>query len=194
MFRPGPTLPAQPASPAWRRRRRARAVCASSLAAATVLYLASPFMTLWTLGAALQVHDDSALRSSLDWKLVRAGLKQSLGLEHAVRQASQQDELPGFGESFAVGVASGMIDEDITPQRLDAMLSTPALHKHGMANLPRGFFTGPSCFVAEIRMGAAAPIDLTLRIEKWHWKVTRVTLPQEMLTPPAITRVAATTG
>ncbi len=187
MNRPGREPPALRQS----RRRRAVRVSAGAMAAASVLYLASPFATLWSMGTALQRHDDAALCASLDWKLVRSGLKDSLGLRAPVRRVSQQDDLPGFGESFAVGVASSMIDDDITPERLDAMLSAPAMQGHGAAGLPHGFFVSPARFQAEIRIRGEAPIEISMRIEKWRWKITRIRLPDDMLTAPAATHLAS---
>ena len=187
MSRPGRELPV----PRRRDRRRAGQVSVGAMAAACLLYLASPFAALWSTGVALQRHDDAALSASLDWKLVRSGLKEALGLRPPVQRVSQQDELPGFGESFVVGVASSMIDEDITPERLDAMLSAPAMQGHGAAGLPRGFFVSPARFQAEIRMNGEAPIEISMRIEKWRWKITRIRLPADMLTPPATTHLAS---
>ncbi len=187
MHRPGRQSPALRQG----RRRRAAQVSVGALAAACLLYLASPFATLWTMGVALQRHDEAALCASLDWKLVRSGLKESLGLRAPVQRVSQQDDLPGFGESFAVGVASGMIDDDITPERLDAMLSAPAMRGHGAAGLPHGFFVSPARFQAEIRINGEAPIEISMRIEKWRWKVTRIRLPEDMLAPPAATHLAS---
>ncbi len=172
-------------------RRRVAQVSVGAMAAACLLYLASPFATLWTMGVALQRHDDAALCASLDWKLVRSGLKDSLGLRPPVQRVSQQDDLPGFGESFATGVASSMIDDDITPERLDAMLSAPAMQGHGAAGLPRGFFVSPTRFRAEIRMSGEPPVEISMRIEKWRWKITRIRLPADMLTPPATTHLAS---
>jgi hypothetical protein len=161
----------------------------SAMTTACAFYLASPYVMLWSAGTALKRHDRAALCSSLDWEQVRAGLKDTLGLR-PVQQVSQQDELPGFGESFATGVASGMIDEDVTPERLDTILSSAmssgtATRTHAAAGLPRGYFAGPAHFVAEIRMSGGAPIEISMRIEKWHWKITRITLPEDMLIPPA---------
>ena len=192
MFRSVRIRPASRPPSARRQSRRGRRVCAGALAAAGVLFVASPYTALWSMGSALRVHDDAALCASMDWELVRAGLKQSLGVAaRPVQQVSQQDELPGFGDSFASGVASGMIDEDVTPQRLDQMLSTPALRgRHGMASLPAGFFSGPAQFEAVIPVAGSAPIEITMRIEKWRWKVTRIMVPESLLTPPAGTRVA----
>ena len=70
------------------------------------------------------------------------------------------------------------------------MLSVPALRSHGAKGLPHGFFTRPAQFEAEIPMPGMAPIDITMRIEKWHWKITRITLPEELLVSPPATRVA----
>lgn len=180
MVRPGSTPPSRP-----RHQRAARCVCAGAMATAGMLYLASPYVALWSMHAALKRHDDAALRASLNWELVRAGLKDGLGLNAPVQQGSQQDELPGFGESFATNIASGMIDDEITPERLDSMISGPALQDHALARLPRGVFTGPTRFHVAIRMtGERTPIEITLHLEKWRWKVTRITLPEDMLAPP----------
>ena len=176
------------------------------MTAAFALYFASPYMMLWSTGVALQRHDRAALCASLDWSQVRAGLKDELGLQRPVQQISQQDELPGFGESFASNVASGMIDDDITPERLDTILSsamssgpgTPGHASRGhaapgpsVAGLPHGYFAGPAHFEARIPMTGGAPIGISLRIEKWHWKITRVTLPEDLLTPAAPTHLAS---
>ena len=190
MFRPARVRAASRPPASRRRVWRQRRMCVGAMASAAILYLASPYMALWSMGAALRLHDDAALQSSLDWKLVRAGLKDSLGLDHPVRQVSQQDELPGFGDSFASGVASGMIDDDITPQRLGSMLSSPSIRSQAGTRLPHGFFTSPTRFEARIASGTA-PIEITMQIEDWRWKITRITVPDALLNPPAATRVAA---
>ena len=174
-----------------RQRRHASRVCGGAMAAAGLLYIASPYMTLWSMGAALQNHDKVALCASMDWEQVRSGLKDALGLRQPVQQVSQQDELPGFGESFVTRVASGMIDDDITPARLDTMLKGVTSQMRSGASLPRGYFAGPARFEAQVRVPGEAPIRITMQIEKWHWKVTRITLPADMLNPPARTNLAS---
>lgn len=193
MYRPGRTPLALRSRPMLRNRQQKRAdrICVGAMAAACAMYLASPYMTLASMGMAMQRHDQGALRSSLDWSLVRAGLKESLGLRPPVQQVSQQDELPGFGESFATGVASGMIDADITPERLGSMLGNPAIHDHGMGGLPHGHFSGPARFDAEIQVSGGDPIRITMRIEKWRWKITRITLPDDILNQPTPTHLAS---
>jgi len=143
------------------------------------------------MGTALNTHDNVALCASLDWSHVRDGLKDSLGLRAGVQQVSQQDELPGFGESFATSMASGMIDEDFTPARLDTMLSGPLARSRGAGALPRGYFVGPTQFRAAINMGGATPVEITMRIQKWRWQITRITFPQDFLTNAAPTHLAS---
>jgi hypothetical protein len=185
MYRLGRKLPASPV-----RRRQATRICAGAMAMAGCLYVASPYVALWSMGAALQRNDRGALCSSLDWEQVRAGLKDSLGLQRPVRQVSQQDELPDFGTSFVSNVASGMIDDDITPERIDTMLSGLGSHADGTTTLPHGFFAGPARFEVQVGTAGRAPIRITMRIEKWRWKITRITLPESMLNPAAATHVA----
>ncbi len=174
-----------------RRQRQARRACVTSLAAAGLLYVASPYAALWSLGEALQRHDKAALCASLDWTLVRDSLKQSLGLSRGgIQQVSQQDELPDFGASFATGLASGMIDEDITPERMDSILSNPALNGRSRAGLPHGFFVSAAQFEARVPAAGPAPVEISMRIEKWRWKITRVRIPDP--TPaPAVTHMAS---
>lgn len=188
MYRPG----RKPLTLRLRKRRHANHVSAGAMAAAGMLYLASPYMTLWSMGTAVQSHDKAALCASLDWERVRNGLKDSLGLRPPVQQVSQQDELPGFGESFVTGVASGMIDDDITPERVGTMLSGLTTRMRGGTALPRGYFAGPARFEARIQVAGEAPIEITMQIEKWHWKITRIALPKDMLTPAVSTHMAST--
>ncbi len=169
--------------------RRARRIAISTLAISGALFAASPYMALWSAGYAVSHHDRAALRGSLDWQQVRLSLKHSLGLQSPVRQVAQQDELPDFGESFATNVASGMIDDDITPERLDGMLSRiPAGAR--TARLPPGHFTGPASFIADIPVANSPPVRVSMRIEQWHWKITAIDLPASLLSPPAQTRFA----
>lgn len=171
------------------RSRRARRIAVSTLALSGLLFAASPYVALWSAGYAVSHHDRAALRGSLDWQQVRLSLKNSLGLTSPVRQVAQQDELPDFGESFATNVASGMIDDDITPERLDSMLGRIPVGA-GTTRMPHGFFTGPASFTAAIPVAGSRPVQISMRIEKWHWKITGIDLPPSLLAPAAQTRYA----
>ena len=170
--------------------RRARRIAVASLAASGLMFAISPYTALWSAGYAVSHHDRAALRGTLDWQQVRLSLKHTLGLQSPVQQIAQQDELPDFGESFATNVASGMIDDEITPERLDGMLSRiPATSRAG--GMPHGHFTGPASFVASIPVAGSPPMQVSMRIEKWHWKITAIDLPPALLAPPPQTRFAA---
>ncbi|WP_428377905.1 DUF2939 domain-containing protein [Lichenicoccus sp.] len=175
-----------------RRSRRARRVALSTLALSGMIFAASPYVALWSAGYAVSHHDRAALRGSLDWQQVRLSLKHSFGLTSpgmGVRQVAQQDELPDFGESFATNVASGMIDDDITPERLDGMLSRiPAGAR--TTRMPHGFFTGPASFIADIPVANSPPVRISMRIEQWHWKIIAIGLPASLLAPASQTRFA----
>ena len=167
-------------------RNQARRLCIASFIVAALLYLASPFAALWSVSMALQRHDEAALCASLDWKLVRASLKQSLGLKAGVQNVSEQDDLPAFGASFANNIASGMIDDDITPQRLNRILTAPAMRQRRSSGWPRGFFASPDRFVASLRSAGEAPVVISMHVERWRWKITSVAMPADMVSPAVV--------
>lgn len=181
------------------RRHRCPAIAAGSLAIAFGLYAASPFVTLWSVASALQHDDPGAVRTALDWRTVRTGLKAELGGGPAVTLASAsaaaaQDDLPGFGESFATTIVSHVVDDVVTPEHLVTMLSQAGTAPASRAASPGSVlgrvrhvgFDGPTGFEAAFRLGddpEAAPVTISMRIEKWQWKITRIHLPDQMLNP-----------
>ncbi len=174
------------------------ALSASCLTLALLIYAASPLVTLWCAASALRCNDVRALRTALDWREVRAGLKSDLGADapvslasaHQVSTQTGADDLPKFGSSFATTIVSHVIDDVMTPEHLAAMLSQSASDhgdRPGPSMLDRvqhiGFMS-PTEFVAAIRLSSdvgAPPVLVTLRVEKWQWKVTRVHVPDQLL-------------
>ena len=184
------------------------ALSASCLTLALLIYAASPLVTLWCAASALHRDDVRALRTALDWREVRAGLKSDLGPGvpvslASVRQAgaqagaqtgsrtgADQDDLPEFGSSFATTIVSHVIDDVMTPEHLAAMLSRSASDRGarpGPSMLDRVQhigFVSPTEFAAAIRLSPdveAPPVLVTLRVEKWQWKVTRIHVPDQLL-------------
>lgn len=182
---------------------RSFAVAASCLAMALVLYAASPLVTLWSMGMALQHDDVGTLRGALDWRNVRDGLKADLGSGASVSLASAhqtvpaEEELPDFGASFSTTIVSHVVDDVMTPEHLVGMLSHAST---GHAVAPSGLaaslmstlgriqhvgFNGPARFEAAVRLAddpAAAPVTVSLQLRKWQWKVTRIHVPDQLLT------------
>ena len=172
------------------------AVAASCLTVVLTAYAVSPLVTLWSVASALQRDDVPTLRSSLDWQTVRNGLKSDLGVGApvklaSVRQASaSQNDLPDFGSSFATTIVSHVVDDVMTPEHLTEMLSqTASSHRDGsglslLGRVQRIGFVAPAEFEAAIRLSSdvdAPPVVVTMHVEKWHWKVTRIHVPEQLL-------------
>ena len=183
-------------------RRQAAAVSATCLALALLLYALSPVATLLSVANGLRHEDVGALRVALDWRAVRLGLKADFGGGLPVSLASAKvsaadDELPGFGESFANTLVSRVVDDEVTPERMMAMLSrsgTGAIGQAGagaiaavrsmLGRVERVAFLGPARFEAAIRMSddpSAQPVCVSMRLERWQWKITQIHLPEQML-------------
>ena len=183
-------------------RHRASAVSATCLALALLFYALSPVATLLSVANGLRHEDVAALRGALDWHAVRLGLKADFGGGLPVSLASAKvsaadDELPGFGESFANTLVSHVVDDEVTPERMMAMLSRSGAGATGQANagalaavravldrVERVAFLGPARFEASIRMSddpSAQPVCVSMRLERWQWKITEIHLPEQML-------------
>ena len=194
-----------------RRSVRPLVLSALCLTLALATYAASPLVTLWSTAAALQRNDVRALRTALDWRGVRDGLKADLGAGTpadgasvslaSVRQASATtsattgDDLPAFGSTFATTIVSHVVDDVMTPEHLVAMLSHGAA-EHGapeqgnrpgpsmLGRVQRIGFVSPTEFEAAIRLSPdadAPPVVVTMHVEKWQWKVTRIHVPEQLL-------------
>lgn len=183
-------------------RRDAAAFSAACLALALLFYVVSPLTALLSVANGLRHEDVGALRGALDWRAVRLGLKADFGGGLPVSLASAKvspadDELPGFGESFASTLVSHAVDNEITPERMMAMLSRTGAGGAGQAGaglaaavrsvlgrVERVAFLGPARFEAAIRMSddpSAQPVCVSMRLEHWQWKITRIHLPEQML-------------
>lgn len=182
--------------------RDAAAVSAACLALALLFYVVSPLTALFSVANGLRHEDVAALRGALDWRAVRLGLKTDFGGGVPVSLASAKvsaadDELPGFGESFASTLVSRAVDNEVTPERMMAMLSRTDANETGQAGagmfaavrsvlgrVERVTFLGPARFEAAIRMSddpSAPPVCVSMRLEHWQWKITQIHLPEQML-------------
>ncbi len=181
-------------------RHRAAAVSATCLALALLFYALSPVATLLSVANGLRHEDVAALRGALDWRAVRLGLKADFGGGLPVSLASAKvssadDELPGFGESFANTLVSHVVDDEVTPERMMAMLSrgdaggiaqggAVAAVRSVLGRVERVAFLGPARFEAAIRMSddpSVQPVCVSMRLEHWQWKITEIHLPEQML-------------
>ncbi|MFT8782372.1 DUF2939 domain-containing protein [Acetobacter syzygii] len=183
----GPTI--RPAS--LTRRQTARRVCVTAAAASFGLYLASPFVTLWSAASDLQHHDATALGRMINWGSLDASLKRQTlaGLHLNVQPAA--DELPEFGSSFASTAVSNAVDTTVNQANLGTLIDEAM-----PANAPAAQATAPSFaslatrasvhfnrldqFVMELPLPGherETPLRVELRIQGWNWKITNVELP-----------------
>ena len=78
----------------------------------------------------------------------------------------------------------------MTPEHLVAMLSHGAAERGDrpgpsmLGRVQRIGFVSPTEFEAAIRLSPdadAPPVVVTMRVEKWQWKVTRIHVPEQLL-------------
>jgi hypothetical protein len=174
---------------------RARWPLLATTISVAAAYVAFPYVTLYRLGSAIRSADAATLESLVDWPAVREGIKEDVcDLAADAPGPANGAELPPFGASFIRGVASGAIDQAVTPQALLAATamstSTPPRRS------PRGadvhvkwaFFDSPTTFMVSLQPpGQTEPIRLELDLQHGEWRVQRVWLPPELLAPGART-------
>lgn len=158
-----------------------------------VTYVAYPYVTLYRLGSAIQGADAATLESLVDWPAVREGIKEDVCdlVADEPGPAKTGAELPPFGASFVRGITSNSIDKQVTPQALLAAATT-TLPVAPVPQEPRGadvhvnwaFFDSPTTFLVSLQAhGQAEPIKLEMDLQNGEWRVMRVWLPAELLSP-----------
>jgi hypothetical protein len=167
---------------------------------ATFAYAITPYICLWRLYSAVERGDAATLAQVVDWNSVRRGLKEDIA-EGIIGMGPSQavasgNTLPAFGSGFVTGIASNVVDEEVTPQHLaaavrdaqpPAMPAQPAAPDNGggFGSLERAFFTSPTHFIVSIRLPGQDPEDPALRVELGlsgtGWKVVRAWVPQDLM-------------
>lgn len=149
------------------------------------LYIAYPYMTLWSITKAIETHDTKKLLTYLDWQSIKKNLQTDLA--QAIQNTPpSEDDLPDFGNSFAVTAVSNAIDHNLTPDNLTIFINqikqdtslqnvstARALIQSFMATHIR--FLSPTSLRAVIVIPGEAkedPIQMTLQLKNWKWKVT----------------------
>lgn len=179
------------------RRQQARRICAVTLVMSLSLFVASPFVTLWSVSAAIQAHDTHALGSFLNWRAIQASVKSQI-ISGIITQPASDDELPEFGTSFAATAVSRAVDVNVTAANLDTLIGqvmpasvrpVPALSPVAMLHHVRIRFLRPDMFEARAVMPGhehETPLRLQMRIQGWRWKITDVALPASRSDHPVI--------
>jgi hypothetical protein len=163
---------------------RTRRAILATLAVMGIVYLGSPYLTLYRLNAAVRQQDAGALQSMVDWYAVREGLKEDL-CDMVLDEPSSQrpaNELAPFGESFVRGITGNAVDQAFTPETFVSMTHNAADQPRAGAHVEWAFFENPMLFSVNVRPeGVAEPIRMELELRHMHWQVRRVWLPNALL-------------
>jgi len=146
-----------------------------------------PYVALYRLGHALRSGDASTLESLVDWDAVREGIKEDICdlVIDQPEEARSGGQLPPFGAGFMRGIATNVVDRQVTPEALVAATqqsdAKPAARGETM-RVSWAFFASPGAFLVDLTTpGQVEPIRLQMDLRDGHWQVTRVWLPPELL-------------
>ena len=173
-----------------------------AMALLVTAYVAAPYLSLWRLATALREGDARTLEAVIDWDAVRSGLKEDVaegivGMPEdgigEMRVAS--NALPPFGASFISGMAASMIDREVTPQHLVALMrqlapAEPTALGFGavlgsLGGVEHAFFDSATSFSLRMRCAGQdpdeAPLRVRLEMRGDTWTVVRAWIPQELI-------------
>ena len=146
-----------------------------------------PYVTLYRLGQAIRSGDAARLETMVDWTSVREGIKEDI-CDLVIDQPPQEQadgKLPPFGAGFVRGIATNVVDRQVTPEALVAAAQGPdaiEATRGAAVQVSWAFFASPSAFVVDLHTpGQATPIRLQMDLRSGTWHVTRVWLPPELL-------------
>lgn len=189
------------------RRQQARRLCAVTLVMALSLFVASPFVTLWSVASAMQAHDVQTLGTYLNWRSVQTGLKAQIVTGLVGAQPAGDDDLPEFGSSFAAAAVSNAVDTNVNAANLGTLMDQlmpagpsdagkPAAGRpapnHSVTGAARVRilrhvrvrFVRLNMFEASLALPDQArghardsKLHLQMQIQGWRWKITRIDLP-----------------
>jgi hypothetical protein len=160
------------------------------LIALLLLYVASPYYSVWRFSEALRVHDLNALSARVDFNDVRGSLKQQIR-DHflGVLKKKKKNRLAQFLAANAGDPLDKIIDAYITPEGLAALIADPEPIKNAssISSLPgigdarssqidwskfqHAYFTGLRSFVVEHE-----GTELRFRFNGLGWKLHELDL------------------
>ena len=175
------TNPEPPTQPP--RRRKFILILAVTLL--LILYVVSPYYSLWRFGEALRAHDVDQISARVDFNAVRGSLKQQIR-DHFIgvmEKKKKKNRLAEFLLSSEKSPLDQLIDAYVTPEGLAGIISDPAAIKNAssLSSLPgigqtpkpidwskarQAFFTSPRDFAVEHE-----GIKLRFRFNGLAWKL-----------------------
>jgi len=155
--------------------------------AVALAYVIYPYVALYRLGQAIRGGDAAALQSMVNWDSVREGIKEDICdlVVDQPPQAKANGQLPPFGAGFVRGIATNVIDKQVTPEAVAKAARQPETKQVATGadvQVSWAFFAGPSTFVVDLNApGQSSPIRLQMDLREGAWHVTRVWLPPDLL-------------
>ncbi|MEY2563454.1 MAG: hypothetical protein QOH88_1647 [Verrucomicrobiota bacterium] len=191
----------QTALPGNGARKERRWAIALSIAAVLLIYLASPYVSLWNFMQALRARDSAALAGRVDFPKVRDGIKAQLSARFSTPSSGEQPSKPSkqsriqaFLMANAPSLVDQLLDAYLTPDGLAMLLAKPefAITKEAvMAGPPQenaeqtasvttnywskvnyAFFTSPREFLVDYN-----GTQLKFRFYGLGWRLVRLELP-----------------
>lgn len=148
-------------------------------------YISYPYMTLWSITKAIETHNTKKLLTYLDWNSIKGNLQTDL--TNAIQNApTPEDELPDFGNSFAITAVSNAVDNNLTPDNLAQFINqikqdSSLQQMSALRVLLQSFMTTHIHFTSLTTLSAIVvipneekedSIQMTLELKNWRWKVT----------------------
>lgn len=171
-----------------RARRRVKRIVISAVAL-LLLYVASPYYSLWRFGETLRANDMNALAARVDFPQVRGSLKKQIR-DHffGVLDKKKDDPIAQLLTSAEPSILDRLIDAYVTPDGLATIISNPAPIKNARSfsalssfggerkeiDWSRGrkaFFTSPRDFAVDHE-----GITLRFRFNGFGWKLREIDL------------------
>jgi hypothetical protein len=154
----------------------------------TLAYVASPYIALMRLEAAMERGDVAMLERGVDWKLVRDGLKQDIsdGVIGPMQTQLASNTLPPFGSSFISGIMETSVDREVTPQKLVtvmAQMRPNEVDSNPFKCFDWAFFESLTSFSVTVHNDEAEEGHLRLRLELrgGQWVLVRAWVPQDII-------------
>lgn len=173
------------------------------LAALVLAYAAYPYWSLYRLGEALKVGDESALKHYVDWSAVRSGLKEdfsgmlSRNTGRAIGAGESEAAIGGLIASAIAGaLLDAVVDALVTPEGLAAMIregraregapvpdghsgQRPRVHEALREHLSFAFFSGPGTFEAVFETEKGDQVVAVMQLNGMRWQLVRLRLPDD---------------
>ena len=180
--------------------RKKRLGIALSIAAILLIYIASPYVSLWCFTQALRAGDTEAFASRVDFPRVRESIKAQLIARFFPPELAKKDRMGSLIANLAPSLIDQLLDAYLTPDGLAVLLSRPeitATRESALAGPPQSslerlnaraniqwskvryaFFTTPRDFVVDLN-----GTKLRFRFYGLGWRLHGIDLPVDQPKP-----------